>query len=253
MMAKRRQEVKNAELLQEWLRRREDVKAALVIELRGDLTREEENLLRSQITEKQEETKSLQKANEDSAKKLQTMEDIFGQLKQVTGVSSLENMLDKFSGQKSNKRELEAEVKEAEARLQAAKKQLQKRESEFQDLKSAGTGVGEPKEITRDSTDLLEKEILLARNEYKLKKASADRLSAVLLGLQQGSNGLLQRVGPYLHLADTGVFDLTKVEDDHFWQSTLDALTVVEQVRQFWASLLCDRHWLRLVFIAGYN
>lgn len=154
MMAKRRQEIKNAELLQDWLRRREDVKAALVIELRGDLTRDEENLLRSQITEKQEESKSLQKANEDSAKKLQAMEDIFGQLKQVTGVSSLEDMLDKFSGQKSNKRELEAEVKEAEARLQNAKKQLQKRESEFQDLKSAGSGVGETKEITRDSTDM---------------------------------------------------------------------------------------------------
>jgi E3 ubiquitin-protein ligase DOA10 len=37
-------------------------------------------------------------------------------------------------------------------------------------------------------------------------------------------------VGPYLHLADTGVFDLTKVEDEHFWQSTLEALSVVEQV-----------------------
>lgn len=76
----------------------------------------------------------------------------------------------------------------------------------------------------------LEKEILLARNDYKLKKASADRLSAVLLGLQQGSNGLLQRVGPYLHLADTGVFDLTKVEDEHFFQGTLEALSIVEQV-----------------------
>ena len=86
MMAKRRQEIRNAELLQEWLRRRDEVKAALIVELRGDLTRDEENLLRSQITEKQEETKHLQKANEESTKKLQAMEDVFAQLKQVCSV-----------------------------------------------------------------------------------------------------------------------------------------------------------------------
>lgn len=227
MMAKRRQEIRNAELLQEWLRRRDEVKAALIVELRGDLTRDEENLLRSQITEKQEETKHLQKANEESTKKLQAMEDVFAQLKQVTGVSSLDDMLDKFSGQKTNKRELEAEVKEAEARLAAAKKVMQKREKEFQDLKSAGAGLAE---LSRDTTDKLDRDILLSRNDYKLTKAMTDRLSAVLLGLQQGSIGLLQRVGPHKDLADAGVFDLTKADDDQFWQSTLEALSTVEQV-----------------------
>ena len=92
MMTKRRQEIRNAELLQEWLRRRDEVKAALIVELRGDLTRDEENLLRSQITEKQEETKHLQKANEESTKKLQAMEDVFAQLKQVPFQYSIHSM-----------------------------------------------------------------------------------------------------------------------------------------------------------------
>ena len=98
MMAKRRMEIRNAELLQEWLRRREDVKAALVIELRGDLTREEESLLRSQITEKQEETKHRQKANEESTKKLQQLEDTFTQLKQVRIVPEIFYRCDLRSG-----------------------------------------------------------------------------------------------------------------------------------------------------------
>ena len=62
----------------------------------------------------------------------------------------MDDMLDKFSGQKTNKRELESEVKEAEARLAAAKKVMQKREKEFQDLKSAGAGLAE---LSRDTTD----------------------------------------------------------------------------------------------------
>ena len=68
----------------------------------------------------------------------------------MTGVSSLDDLLEKFSGQKSSKRELESEVKEAEARLAAAKKVLQKREKEFQELKSAGAGLAE---LSWDTTD----------------------------------------------------------------------------------------------------
>ena len=46
---------------QSWLQHREEAKIALAVELRGDLTPEEENFLRSQISEKQEETRHLQR------------------------------------------------------------------------------------------------------------------------------------------------------------------------------------------------
>ena len=88
------------------MREREHQKAVLAIELRGDLTRDEEHFLRNQITEKMEKTKNLQKANEDSNKKLHAMEEAFAQIKQVTGVSSLEEMHEKFSSQKNNKKAL---------------------------------------------------------------------------------------------------------------------------------------------------
>jgi hypothetical protein len=43
------------------LRRREIEKAQLAVELRGDLTRDEEMFLRTQISEKVEKSKTLQK------------------------------------------------------------------------------------------------------------------------------------------------------------------------------------------------
>lgn len=42
---------------------------------------------------------------------------------------------------------------------------------------------------------------------------------------------------PYLHLADGGVFDLTKTDDDHLWQTTLEALSTVEQVKMLFLLL----------------
>jgi hypothetical protein len=50
------------------------------------------------------------------------------------------------------------------------------------------------------------------------------------LGLQQGATGLLQRVHPYLHLVEGGVFELTQTEDKQPWEDTLDNLSTAEQV-----------------------
>jgi hypothetical protein len=46
---------------QDWLKEREKMKVELGIELRGDLTLEEERFLKSQIDDKQEKTRNLQR------------------------------------------------------------------------------------------------------------------------------------------------------------------------------------------------
>ena len=76
-------------------------------------------------------------------KKLQSMDEAFTKLKQVTGVKNVEEMHEKFSNQKSNKLQLEIEVKDAEHRMAAAKKAHTKQESLFQELKSSGSGMTE--------------------------------------------------------------------------------------------------------------
>lgn len=108
--------------VQEWMRNREVEKEALAMELLcGKLSKEEELFLRVQIVEKVEMAKSLQTANEESNKQFLAMEEAFSQLKQVTGVSSLVDMHEKFSSQKGNKLSLLQEVRDAEARLEAIK------------------------------------------------------------------------------------------------------------------------------------
>ena len=228
LIAQRRGEVKNAKLLAEWMKQRELIKKKLAIDLRGDLTRDEETFLRSQISDKVENRKNIQKANEDSLKQLQAMEESFAQIKQITGVSLLDEMHEKFSSQKNNRKALEQEVKEAEAKLLAAKKSFGKKEKGFQELKSSGGSIAE---LTREMITKLEDEITFARNEHKLIKAGITRLETVLLGLHQGGAGLKVRIQPYLNLAEAGVFSLTQTDDNSDGITpTLDALTTAEQV-----------------------
>jgi hypothetical protein len=61
LLEQRRSEYRNAKTLEQWLKDRERMKIELGIELRGDLTIEEEKFLKLQIDEKMEKTKSLQK------------------------------------------------------------------------------------------------------------------------------------------------------------------------------------------------
>ncbi len=56
----------------------------------------------------------------------------------------------------------------------------------------------------------------------------------MLISLQQGAHGLLQRVQPYVSLVDVGVFELTSSsavgEEAEMWAETMDSLGTAEQV-----------------------
>ena len=232
LLHQRKRELKNAHKLKLWMKERNVVKMELATELRGDLTEDEEVLLRTQLKEKEEKTKRLQRANEESQRRVSLMEESFQRIKQITGMSSLEDMVDKFSVQRINKKNLEKEVSDVEQRLAEAKKLNAKAEQAFQERKSSGVGESD---VNRDDTITSEDKINAARYEYKITKAASERLDAVLVALRQGANGLLQRVQPYVSLVDAGVFELTSGGNissggDESQTDTMDALSTAEQV-----------------------
>lgn len=61
LMRKRLDEMRNAESLREWMKRRKEAKRLLALELRGDLSKEEERFLKDQMSAKVTELKKLQK------------------------------------------------------------------------------------------------------------------------------------------------------------------------------------------------
>lgn len=233
LLAQRKQELKNAHRLKLWMKERAVVKMELATELRGDLTEDEEALLRTQLKEKEEKTKRLQKANEESQRRVSMMEESFQRIKQITGMNSLDDMVDKFSVQRINKKNLEKEVSDVEQRLAEAKKLNQRAEQAFQERKSSEVGESD---VNRTETVASEEKIMAARHDYKIAKAASERLDSVLVALRQGANGLLQRVQPYVSLVDAGVFELTSTggiggtEEPHSWTDTMDALSTAEQV-----------------------
>ena len=183
------------------MRQREVEKEALAKELRGELTPEEEAFLRAQISAKQDKVRSLQRLNEEGNKRFLAMEEAFSQLKQVTGVSSLVDMYDKFSNQKGKKSDLLQEVRDAEVRLEAVKQAQLKYEETFSELHSSGGATstlasnnattsnnnttsssgaaGGPEDVTKDSTEHLESTIAAAKNDCKVATPDPSNLALV--------------------------------------------------------------------------
>lgn len=118
---------------------REKEKAALVMELRGALTKDEEHSLKSQILEKLERTRAFQRATEDGNRRCLAMEEAFSKLKQITGVSTLVDMHEKFSSQVGDKSILLMEVKEAELKLEAIKATQLRQLASFEEMQSSNS------------------------------------------------------------------------------------------------------------------
>lgn len=222
-------EYENAIILEQWLKTRERMKIELGIELRGDLTLEDEKFLKSQIDQREERSKLLAKEAQECQKKLQEMEASFTRLKQVTGVKNVEEMHEKFFNQRTNKFQLvEKDVPEMKKRVEEAKNAFLKVENDFKSMKSSGVGL---EEVTRDSIDTLKGMAHEAKIDQKAINADSERIASVLLGLSQGSQGLLQRVQPYQYLIEGGVFDLTQVgEESSPWTETVEALNTAEHI-----------------------
>ena len=131
--------------------------------------------------------------------KAMTLEEAFIQIRQATGVNSLEEMVEKFMGQGTNKQALTTEKTEAEKRLAEVRAQQTALEKKFVALKASGVGGTE---LNREIYDRLDDEIVKAREELKANAAANKRLESVLVSVRLGAVGLAQRLGPFQNLLD---------------------------------------------------
>ena len=137
----------------------------------------------------------------DRDKKALTLEEAFAQIRQATGVTSLNEMVSKFMGQGASKEALLEEKAAAEAQLADIVRQKKEAQQKFTEMKAqvAQTGVG-GMELNREIYDKLDEEILGAKAELKMNRAAAERLEGVLVAVRQGAVGPKQRLDPFKDL-----------------------------------------------------
>merc|ERR1711934_855889 len=128
-----------------------------------------------------------------------TMEEAFVQIRRATGITTLEEMVEKFLGQSANKEALLEEKEVAEEHLRRVREQLAEAEERFAGLKASGVGGTE---FNRDVYDKLDDEIGQLKSELKQNLAACSRLESVSMSCRLGALGLAQRLAPLTNLVD---------------------------------------------------
>jgi len=200
VISMRQNEANNAAKMEAWRVEREEMRAEFASEMRGDLSIEEERQLQTRLQAREADVEKLQKENEENTRQLNKLEEQFTQVRQATGVNSLEEMVDKFVGQEGNRNALIDERKDVEGRLADAKRRKEEAEQRFSELKASGIGSTE---LNREISDELNHKILSGRMELKVTKAACERLEGVLVALRQGATGLFQRLQTFMHLLES--------------------------------------------------
>lgn len=219
-LEERRQRASNARRMEEWRKKREQQRRASGSE-KQDLGTEEEEALVAAVKLKEDKAKQLKLRSKMEYDKAMTLEEAFTQIRQATGVNTLEEMVEKFMGQKANKEALLEEKKEAESQLKSLRQQQQQVEEKFAAMKASGIGGSE---LNREIYDRLDDEITEAKRELRSSMDANKRLEEVLVNVRLGAFGLLKRLEPFNHIVDSQEeSDLPKTANE-----ALDALLKAE-------------------------
>ncbi len=105
----REQEAANATRMEQWRNDRNRMRRELEAEYAGDLTKEEEQKLLADLQHKEEIARTLKIESDAQNEIMSTLENAFQRIRQATGVSTLDEMVEKFLGQESTKSTLEEE------------------------------------------------------------------------------------------------------------------------------------------------
>merc|ERR1712072_1157604 len=184
-----------------------------------------EQKLMDKLNAKKEELKGLRKAHDALEREFNQLDEDFAEVRKVTGVNSLAEVVEKIKKQKENKKQLVLEKRDADSRLAGAKQMREKLEKRFSELRASGIGTTE---MNRDVADDLEKDIDTARAELKTTTQDCERLEGTLIGLRTGAVGLYERLIPYFNLLEDQPDLIKKGAPDAKTIETAEALVLSE-------------------------
>jgi hypothetical protein len=189
----KKNEVDNAERLEEWRRVQEVNRKNFELALGGAHQVKKENRL-EEIKEREHELKVISKATEAKNSGKGSSEEAFMRIKRATGVNSVKEMVDKLTNHQEVRNRLQNEKNEAEDKLNGIKSSLQSSRNQFDEMKANGFG---DTELSREIIDGISDNIMKERSEGKVMKSTNERLESVLVALRQGGIGLYHRLLPF--------------------------------------------------------
>ena len=185
-LERRKSELDAAKKAEAWRRQREAVRQELKAQMSGDLSQEQEDALLATRQERHETLQRLQAERELRADEAAAMFEAFQRVRQATGATTLDELVEKFTSQAKSRRALEAEYESEVQDLEQLQQVLREANAELEQLKVAGDVSEDMLQVLRlraagkaasieskcDSSDDDEHDVQPAAGSARLQRAS---------------------------------------------------------------------------------
>ena len=131
---------------------------------------------------------------EEETKKITTYEEAFRKIKDATGVSDVNEVIQKFLTQDETHNNLVVMTKEAQARIDALNEEKTQAKAKVEEIKYSGTGsLG-----SRRIVDEFESHLADASSKCERNKNKFERVSRILINVKSGVEHLADKLEPIL-------------------------------------------------------
>jgi len=216
-------ELNKATQMEIWRKQREAVRSEMAAELAGDLSKEQEDMLLKTLTDKQVAFQRLQLERRQREERAASLQEAFNKIKTATGITTLNEMAEKFLSQPTQRAQLAKEKADAETKLNNAKDAYEKAQKEYNDLRASGASSvaaavavsavihnnpGNDEFELQQSSSLysnsssaqIKQKIETTKQEIKSLTTICDRISHTINSVHQGVEGIEDILGNFRSL-----------------------------------------------------
>ncbi|GMF37816.1 unnamed protein product [Phytophthora fragariaefolia] len=172
------------------LDKRDKHKGAVVARESGDLSFEGESQLKASLMTTMMQQGVAGEEKKEHRSKIDIFESAFRKIKEATGVSDVNEVIQKITSQESTTDNLLNLSKENQARLERLQSEHTVLKARVEELKYSGSGGGHRRKLVDDH----EQNLVLASTKLERAKLKYERLAKVLIGVKAGVEHLVDKM-----------------------------------------------------------
>lgn len=208
-LQERRNQVKFRQDMNARIEERDRVRKEMVLEAAGDLSKEQEDGLKSAVVTNQLLAEANEKQLEEMQRRITTFEEAFKKIKEATGVSDVNEVIQKFMTQEDTHNNLKQITKESQMRIDQLQAERASIVARLEELKYSGSGL----EGSRRLVDDYEEKLAVASAECELERVKYERLAKILVAMKAGIEHLADKLeGIKLEVPDVPLTDESLVD-----------------------------------------
>lgn len=212
-LQERRQQVRSRQEMNASLQHRSTMRRDIKSEAQGDLSQEQEGVLKTAVVANAmfHEQNEMQIREEQS--RITSFEEAFQKIKEATGVSDVNQVIQKFMTQEDTNNNLKQLTKEAQSRIDSLNEDKEAAKAKLEEFKYSGAGGGGSRRIV----DEYEQQLSEGAAKNDRVRLKFERIHKVLITMKAGTEHLHDKLegidqdGPAVSLTDETVVDVMAV------------------------------------------